>query len=153
MGNTLRALTSLGEDLARKEAPGMLMAMGRVIEDEMLRRFPVGPTGNLADSIKVTLDPGLMSAKVGPRAPHAHLIHLGHRVRVPRVGYGGKLKYWSKYFAKKMHGRFLEGKAARPNPWVTVAADAKADAAIDAAADHVHDVIRKYEVSSKVGGK
>lgn len=139
----------LGDKLARKAKLGMLRASAEPIYWEMVRTCPVGPTGNLANSIKVTMhgrnDPSGQHVKVGPRAPHAHLIHLGHDVRVPRLGYGGQLKYWGKYWAQKMHGKYIPGKRAKPNPFVTVAGDRMADAAVDAAADHLHEVLRKFE--------
>jgi len=146
--NALRALKALGDDIARKETPGLLNAMAKPIEDEMVARCPVGETANLVNSIWITThkkgDHGYY-VLVGPRAPHAHLIHLGHDVRVPRKGYGGKLQYWGKYWAKKMHGQFIPGKRAQANPFVAVAAEARAGAAIDAGADHVHAIIKKYE--------
>jgi hypothetical protein len=140
----------MGYDLAIKAQKGMLRRAAEPIKQEIVARCPVGDTGNLANSIRITTHrdksgPGF-HVRVGPRAPHAHLIHLGHRTRVPRKGYGGLLKYWRSYWAKKMHGEFIKGGAltAAPNPFVTVAGDKRADDATAEAARYLEVVVKRY---------
>jgi HK97 gp10 family phage protein len=146
-----RDMDRLGADLAIKAQKSMLRRAAQPIQDEMVRMCPVGPTGNLANSIKTTVNkrkdaPGFQ-AVVGPRAPHAHLIHMGHRTRVPRKGYGGKLQYWGKYWSHKMYGEFIKGGAmtARPNPFVTVAFEKTRERAVTESVEHLREVIARYQ--------
>lgn len=145
------ALKLLSDDVAVKAQRGMLLKAGDVMKQEMVMRCPVGPTGNLANSIRASAhkrrDGRGLEVRVGPRAPHAHLIHMGHRTRVPRKGYGGRVQYWGSYWAKKMHGEFIKGGVltAQPNPFVTVAAEKTFDESVNAAVDYLRGVVRKYE--------
>lgn len=143
-------LKALGRDVAIKAQRGMLRRAAKPIEQEMITRCPVGPTGNLANSIRISThkNPGSDGyfVRVGPRAPHAHLIHLGHATRVPRKGYGGLLQYWGGYWAKKQYGEFIRGGAltAQPNPFVTTSFEATKDEAIKQAAHYLEVVSRRY---------
>jgi len=142
-------LKALGRDVAIKAQRGMLRRAAKPIEQEMITRCPVGQTGNLANSIRISTHKGVGGGyfvRVGPRAPHAHLIHLGHATRVPRRGYGGLLQYWGGYWAKKMHGQFIRGGAltAQPNPFVTTAFEATRDEAVKEAARYLEVVTRRY---------
>ena len=145
----IKNLTAMGRDVAINAKRGMLRRAAKPIEQEMITRCPVGPTGNLANSIRISThqDPaGGYFVRVGPRAPHAHLIHLGHATRVPRKGYGGKLQFWGGYWAKKQYGQFIRGGAltAQPNPFVTTAYEATRDEAIKEAARYLEVVSRRY---------
>jgi len=145
-----RDMDRLGKDLAIKAQKSMLRKAAEPIKHEMIMMCPVGPTGNLVNSIRTSVGnrkdglPGFQ-AVVGPRAPHAHLIHLGHNVRVPRLGYGGLLQYWGKYWSKKMHGQFIPGKRAKANPFVMVAFERTKDDAVTESVEHLRKVIARYD--------
>lgn len=69
---------------------GIRKAM-KPIEQETIRRAPVGDTGSLSDSIKLSSSSrgGEVRAKVkadGKQAPHAHLVEFGHHIRGKKDG-------------------------------------------------------------------
>lgn len=73
-------LKALPAKIARKILRRALREAGKTLQDEVIRRAPVGLTGNLADSIKVKdlrTEKGQVGAKVGVGAYYARFVEDG----------------------------------------------------------------------------
>ncbi len=76
-----RAFRRLPGDVANQVLEGGVKAGSAVVEAEITRRTPVGRTGLLRRRMtnrKLKSSRLTAARKVGPRAPHAHLVEFGH---------------------------------------------------------------------------
>ena len=147
-----RKMRLMGKDIAERHTNEMLKTAGKVLAIEMRARVPRGSgakaSKRLIDSIGVKLrkdkESGERYVTAGAYSFYALMVHDGHRIRVPRKGYGYHPLYWSGYIKRGMYGQFLP-QTVPGHPFVAEAMMAKADEAIYFASEYLAKALRDYE--------
>ncbi len=106
------------------------------IYDEVVRRVPVGETGNLAKGIRIRFKVSGMNklrGEVVSMAPHSHLVEFGHKI--VRVSKSGK--------------RTVSDRTAPPHPFFRPAFQGREDQILGIIENHVHIAITKFERKGK----
>ena len=121
---------------------GGLRAAAKVVEMEAKRLCPVGKTGDLRDSIRVTLRSkhGHISATVkagNAKAFYAHMVEFG------TARHWIKPKNRKSLFVAGLLREAVDHPGAKKEPFMRPAIDGKADEAIDAMAAYLRDRIPK----------
>ena len=121
---------------------GGLRAAAKVVEMEAKRLCPVGKTGDLRDSIRVTLRSkhGHISATVkagNARAFYAHMVEFG------TARHWIKPKNRKSLFVAGLLREAVDHPGAKKEPFMRPAIDGKADEAIDAMAVYLRERIPK----------
>lgn len=112
LGDLRRDLAKLGQPEANRRLRRGVAAGARTLRTPIRASAP-RVTGNLARSVKASNLRGFpIAAKVGPRAPHAHLVIKGHRIVT--------------------HAGVDTGRRSTPNPFVDEAARPHIDDAVKA---------------------
>jgi HK97 gp10 family phage protein len=121
---------------------GALRAGAKVVSDEAKRLCPVGKTGDLRDSIRVTLRSkhGRISAMVkagNARAFYAHMVEFG------TARHWIKPKNRKSLFVAGLLREAVDHPGAKKEPFMRPAIDSKAGEAIDVMAAYLRDRIPK----------
>ena len=121
---------------------GGLRAAAKVVEMEAKRLCPVGKTGDLRNSIRVTLRSkhGHISATVkagNAKAFYAHMVEFG------TARHWIKPKNRKSLFVAGLLREAVDHPGAKKEPFMRPAIDGKADEAIDAMAAYLRDRIPK----------
>jgi HK97 gp10 family phage protein len=121
---------------------GGLRAAAKVVEMEAKRLCPVGKTGDLRDSIRVTLRSkhGHISATVkagNAKSFYAHMVEFG------TARHWIKPKNRKSLFVAGLLREAVDHPGAKKEPFMRPAIDGKADEAIDAMAAYLRDRIPK----------
>jgi HK97 gp10 family phage protein len=121
---------------------GGLRSAAKVVEMEAKRLCPVGKTGDLRDSIRVTLRSkhGHISATVkagNAKAFYAHMVEFG------TARHWIKPKNRKSLFVAGLLREAVDHPGAKKEPFMRPAIDGKADEAIDAMAAYLRDRIPK----------
>ena len=121
---------------------GALRAGAKVVSDEAKRLCPVGKTGDLRDSIRVSLRSkhGRITATVkagNARAFYAHMVEFG------TARHWIKPKNRKSLFVAGLLREAVDHPGAKKEPFMRPAIDGKADEAIDAMAAYLRERIPK----------
>ena len=101
----VQALKLMPDEVMKRIERGGLRKSLKPIYDDVLRRVPVGETGNLKKGIKLRVKRygQIMRGEVVSLAQHSHLVELGHRIVRNKKAFGTVEEH--PFFRPAFHGK------------------------------------------------